>query len=310
MRIARTMGGFAAAVLLSLALPADAQLFRTYLSSAGSDANPCTRAAPCRLMPAALTAVADGGEIWMLDSANYNTATVSITKSVSVLAEPGAIGSLVATAGPAVAISGPAVKVALTNLVIVPLPGGGGTSGVEMQAATTGLLVIDKVSFSRLPSDGVYVNTNAAVRISNSSFVDLGNNGVSLAGNATAEISNVKMSYMQSGVSLNTVSGTTKATITDSTITTALNCGVYSLSSGGQSQAYLTRVTITNSNGGVCSQGGTPALVSLNQSTLQGNFTGVVFTDEFSKVATFGNNAIANNVTNILGGTMTAVALQ
>ena len=49
---------------------AHAQSFRTYLASYGSDTNPCSVTAPCRLLPAALNAVADGGDIWMLDSAN------------------------------------------------------------------------------------------------------------------------------------------------------------------------------------------------------------------------------------------------
>jgi hypothetical protein len=110
-------------------------LFRAYLASDGNDANPCTLAAPCRLLPAALTAVASGGEIWMLDSANYNTATVTISKSVSILAVPGAVGSVVALAGPAILITAPSLTIALRNLVIVPLPGSGATDGVEMTGA-------------------------------------------------------------------------------------------------------------------------------------------------------------------------------
>src|SRR6185503_13920086 len=76
---------------LGLAASAHAQLFRAYLSGSGSDTNPCTLVAPCRLLPAALNAVASGGEIWMLDSANYNSSTVNITKSVSILAIPGVV---------------------------------------------------------------------------------------------------------------------------------------------------------------------------------------------------------------------------
>src|SRR3982751_142302 len=83
---------------LAFANAAQAQLFRAYLASTGSDANPCTVAAPCRLLPAALNAVASGGEIWMLASANYNTPFVAIGKSVSILAVPGAVGSFVAVA--------------------------------------------------------------------------------------------------------------------------------------------------------------------------------------------------------------------
>src|SRR4051812_32948641 len=78
---------------------AQAQLFRAYLSISGNDTNPCTLQAPCRLLPAALAAVADGGEVWMLDSGNYNTSVVSINKSVSIIAVPGQVGSLVATGG-------------------------------------------------------------------------------------------------------------------------------------------------------------------------------------------------------------------
>ena len=84
---------------LFLSATAQAQLFRAYLASVGNDANPCTLAAPCRLLPAALTAVASGGEIWMLDSANYNSGTVTIGKSASILAVPGAVGSIVALNG-------------------------------------------------------------------------------------------------------------------------------------------------------------------------------------------------------------------
>jgi hypothetical protein len=94
----RSTIAFLAALFLSAS--AHAQLFRAYLASDGNDANPCTLAQPCRLLPAALAAVASFGEIWMLDSANYNTATVTIGKSVSILAVPGAVGSVVASGGP------------------------------------------------------------------------------------------------------------------------------------------------------------------------------------------------------------------
>jgi hypothetical protein len=57
------------------------------------DTNNCTVGAPCRLLPAALAAVGSGGEIWILDSANYNTGPVTIGKSVSILAIPGAVGT-------------------------------------------------------------------------------------------------------------------------------------------------------------------------------------------------------------------------
>src|SRR5690349_4733467 len=97
-------------------------LFRAYVSSTGSDLNPCSLTQPCRLLPAALTAVADGGEIWMLDSANFNTATVDISKSVTILAVPGAVGSIVATGGAnGINVNAASVKLTLRNLAVVHL---------------------------------------------------------------------------------------------------------------------------------------------------------------------------------------------
>ena len=81
------MPHFVRLLLLVLAVgfssPASA-IFRAYVSSTGNDANPCTLPQPCRLLPAALAVTDDGGEVWMLDSANYNTNFVTIGKSVSM----------------------------------------------------------------------------------------------------------------------------------------------------------------------------------------------------------------------------------
>src|SRR4051794_10754744 len=85
--------------LLLLSSMSHAQSFRAYVASYGNDGNPCTVALPCRLLPAAINAVASGGEIWMLDSANFNSGTVTVTKSVNILAVPGQVGSIVSFGG-------------------------------------------------------------------------------------------------------------------------------------------------------------------------------------------------------------------
>src|SRR3954466_3122286 len=120
-----------AALLMSGA--AHAQLFRAYLASYGNDANPCTVGSPCRLIPAALAAVASGGEIWMLDSANYNSATVDINKSVSILAIPGEAGSIVALGGAsAMSMATAGSKVALRNVVITNNAVSPGSHGITI----------------------------------------------------------------------------------------------------------------------------------------------------------------------------------
>ena len=116
---------------------ASAGLFRAYLSVNGNDGNPCTVQQPCRLLPAALAAVNDGGEVWMLDSANYNTDSVNITKSVTILAVPGALGSFVAPLdGVALSVNADADVgfVTLRNINVRDLNGRGNT--------TTGIHVV------------------------------------------------------------------------------------------------------------------------------------------------------------------------
>ena len=184
-----------AAALLS-GFGAQAQLFRAYLAADGSDANPCTLPAPCRLLPAALSAVANGGEIWMLDSANYNSATVTVNKSVSILAVPGVVGSVVATGGPAISITAANLKVALRNLVIAPvvtLPAG--TTGVNMTGASS--LTIENCLIANLPEEGVRVEAAGTLKVANST---LRNNGavsgavaISLQRGATATVAATQM---------------------------------------------------------------------------------------------------------------------
>jgi len=82
-----------------------AQIFRAYLASDGSDA------------------------------ANYNTGSVNVTKSVSILAVPGAVGSVVSTGVEALRIVTAGLVVSLRNLVIVPLLRAGGEADCKLSTA-------------------------------------------------------------------------------------------------------------------------------------------------------------------------------
>jgi parallel beta helix pectate lyase-like protein len=184
--VLRIAGAFMATALL--AGTAHAQLGRAYVAPValgGNDANDCTLPTPCRLLPAALAAIADGGEIWMLGSANYNVATVNIAKSVSILAIPGAVGSVVATAtggGPAINIATPLVKVSLRNLVIAPLAGAFGTSGIVMTDGAA--LNIEKCQIAGLPESGIDVSGAVRVLITDTTIRDNGRDGLLLQNGA------------------------------------------------------------------------------------------------------------------------------
>ena len=66
---------------LLAARPAAAQT-QTWVSGVGSDANPCSRTAPCATFAGALSKTAAGGEIDALDPGAFGT--VTITKAITI----------------------------------------------------------------------------------------------------------------------------------------------------------------------------------------------------------------------------------
>ena len=93
-RAARLCGAVISILLVALVCAADARAqvgrsqTRTWVSAAaGTSTNPCTRDAPCRELSSAVAAVAEGGEVLILDSGSYDA--VEITKSVQIVAPEG-----------------------------------------------------------------------------------------------------------------------------------------------------------------------------------------------------------------------------
>jgi hypothetical protein len=122
-----------AALLLSTS--AHAQLFRAYLAPDGNDANPCTLQQPCRL----LARRAHRRRQWRRDlDARFRELQHRPGQRHQVGDDPGGARRPGQRGGHgggnAINIATAGVKVALRNLVIVPLPGGGGLSGVNMTA--------------------------------------------------------------------------------------------------------------------------------------------------------------------------------
>src|SRR3954470_24261538 len=72
----------AAAVVVLASAPANAQASRTWVSGVGDDANPCSRTAPCKTFPGAISKTAVGGEINCLDPGGFGA--VTITKSLTI----------------------------------------------------------------------------------------------------------------------------------------------------------------------------------------------------------------------------------
>jgi hypothetical protein len=220
---------------------ASAALFRAYVSSSGSDANDCTLPHPCRLLPKALTTISDGGEIWMLDSANYNTSTVNIGKSVTIVAIPGAVGSVVATGGNAITINASGVHVTLRNLVIAPL--GLSSDGIYFQSGAE--LDVEDCHISGVADAGIDATASGSVlRIRNTVLRNAGI-GLLVDGSVIATIDHSHSAGNLNGIA---VLGGAQVNITSSVLSDNTQYGATSAGGGSApTQLVISHSTITGS---------------------------------------------------------------
>ena len=303
---------FACAVLST---PAHA-VFRAYLASDGLDTNPCTLVAPCRLLPAALAAVDDGGEIWMLDSANYNTATVNIGKSVSILAVPGAIGSILGTSGPAVSITAAGLQVALRNLVIIAQAGGSATHGISMTGASN--LSVEHCLIANMPSHGISVVGTGKLKVAHSILRYNGDYAVYAQNGPRVEVTSSQVLAGLGGAgginAYATGNSTTVVTVSDSVFSGNSPGGhaIYGFAtiSTGIIRIAVTRSTLEGFTYGLrCETTDVgSAELSVSASTITNNSLGWRVNGIDAVIYTLGNNHFTNNFSN--NGSMTATPLM
>jgi hypothetical protein len=295
--------GLALVAGLSLSSAADAALFRAYLSLNGNDANPCTLQQPCRLLPAALTAVAANGEIWMLDSANYNTDAVFVNKSVTIQAIPGQMGSIVSvgTGNYGVMVSSSTAKITFRNIAFSTIATQPGSYGIYV--STAAVVTAEDCTFANFPGMAYkQLDAGTASYFRNTVFR---NNAVAIStegGKTTVANSQ----FFANDIALNAygfLSGQSAyIAVSDSMISGSIDHAVKALSEGANTttRVSLTRSTIQNSSFGITADsyaaGGT-SVVTLANSTVTGNGIAFVISTSptQSSIKSLGNNYIADN---------------
>ena len=301
------VAGISAATLLAAA-SAQAQLFRAYVSSAGNDANPCTLPQPCRLLPAALAAVASNGEIWMVDSANYNTGPVVVNKSVTILAVPGVIGSVVGNNGTALSIQAAGIQVTLRNLVIRDFSLGdvGVLIGNAASVTIENCEIFGFVGPTGSNGLAIWANTGAnAVKVSVVGSIIRNNfHGIVAAGNASVTVSKSHI-LANGGVGIwsNAGSGITVVHVIDSVASANATGFAASGNSGtAHSYMYLTRaVASENVNQGFATTGGITAFMVVGDSMATNNGSGFNNGGGAGTFRSRGDNTVIGNAADVVG---------
>ena len=140
---------FVLAVLLAVPA-AQAQATRTWVSGVGDDANPCSRTAPCKTFPGAISKTAAGGEISVLDNGSYGA--VTITKSLTINGDGSLAGVITSPGFNAIVVNaGANDRVVLRNIAINGL--GTALNGIRFIAGKS--LLVDNVTISGFTNRGI-----------------------------------------------------------------------------------------------------------------------------------------------------------
>jgi hypothetical protein len=284
----------------ALALPTAAfgQATRTWVSGTGDDANPCSRTAPCKTFPGAISKTAAGGIIDALDDGGFGALT--ITKSITVDGGHHTAGLLASGGINAVNIAaGVNDKVVLRNLDI---EGNGTTLGLNgiriTQAGNVKVYNNDIGFFSR---SGISLEPNASTTtkmvVKNNRIHDNGGNGVNVA---PQNLANGKVGLRNNDIDDNGCGIVATTFGMNAAFNFASNCATSDSSSGISGRATINAFEngmAENTNIGVLARGN-KATVRIGSNQVTGSITGILAMDVGVTLESFGNNMIAGNSTN------------
>jgi hypothetical protein len=266
--------------------PAFAQATRTWVSGVGDDANPCSRTAPCKTFPGAISKTAAGGEIDALDPGGFGA--VTITKAITLDGGGGQVASILVAGTNAITVNaGPNDTVVVRNLSLNGIIGAGtpGLNGVKVLAA--GQLIVDHVAFLGFSQNGIEMalasGASAGLVVRNSTFLQ-GATGVKLTSGAiSASLENVSISSTGTGIDVVVGSADVK------NVVLARNTTFGALAEGGT-------IDITDSlltGNGTALQSQTGSTIRIANSDLYNNLAG--FGCGGGTLASAGNNRKGGN---------------
>jgi len=273
----------AAAGLGLSALPASAQATRTWVSGVGSDANPCSRTAPCQTFAGAISKTAAGGEIDCLDPGGFGA--VTITKAITIDCG-GVTGGILAAAVNGVIINaGVNDRIVLRNLSIQGV--GTGINAIRFLAGLH--LTVENVRISGFTTIGIDVSKSASgnlyVRDTYITNVPKGIRLFTGAGGINAQITNSRFDALSTSA-LEVASGSTVASISDSVV---MNSGTALITTGGGFINADNNVIAKNTTGVNASVAASSIRISRN--AFQDNGTAVTFAGG-GTVSTRGDNNV------------------
>jgi hypothetical protein len=267
---------FAAALVIGSSLAAFGQT-RTWVSGTGSDANPCSRTAPCQTFAGAFNKTGTHGEISALDPSGFGT--LNATKGIT-LNGTGTLASILAAGTTGVIVNAPA-----TDTVIV--------RDISINGANTGTNGVRYLAGKALTLDHVWIyGFNGAT--GRGIDMNLTNNGNLRV--IDSRIQNV----LEDGIRVNTTVGLAEAAIIRSFIT---DCGGDGIEVLANARVGVFGSQIFHSTGNGVNATGAGSATNLDDVFISNNSTGIRNAASSTRVS---DTIIANNSTglSVVAGTI------
>jgi hypothetical protein len=262
-KMTRTL--FAAALVMGFSTAAFAQATRTWVSGTGSDANPCSRTAPCQTFSGAQSKTAANGEISALDPGGFGA--ITIIKGLT-LNGTGTLASILAANTTGVVVNAPLA----TDIVIlrdISINGAGTTTGAGIRYLSGGSLMVDHCWIHGMKgtttSNGrgisVEKTSNGRLKLLDTVIENVGQDGIFMttsAGEITATIDRSRiMNCAQDGIE---ASANSRAAIRDSVVSHITFVGVKT--SGANSFMNIDDALVTYAGTGLQASAGSSHRVS------------------------------------------------
>jgi len=294
-----------AVIAATFAAPAYAQPTRVWLSGVGVDSGTCPRQSPCHTLTYAHGQVAPGGEITVMDPGGYGT--LVITKAVSIVSDSGSGEAGVTNfSGDLITVNaGASDVVILRGLVDDGLTSA--TGGIHFNTGAA-LHVQNSLIKNVRGSSGKGINftPNAAADLYVTDTTVINNTGFSGtgimvkptgAGLVRATLNRVVVEQNSAGITIDGTasSGTIRATVRDSVLSTNAGTGLWANAPSGAATGvyFVNSSSVENGTAGIYANGANAA-ITLMGASIMGNNIGIS-SPSGGNVYSYKNNAINFN---------------
>jgi hypothetical protein len=274
-----------------------------WISSTGSDANPCTAAQPCATLAGAVGRLDIAGQMNCLNSPGFNEFLTLGGTNLTI--DCAGVWVMDNSSPFTLRLSGDQV-VKIRNLTFSGAPGG--VSAIKVTG--NGTLILENCVFENFSGTALDIEPNGAFNlVMKNSRISNNAAGILIkpaaGGSVTATLNGVTIAdNTGGGMKTDTTNGSVRVDIANSTINNNAGNGLNAVSGAGGANMLMLKNDFIESNGAAGVQAnGANAAVLVNNTVLDTNMAGATSIVGGGRILTYGNNNIVGTIGSGFTGT-------